>query len=81
MVDKIQKALNKPVDKEKKNIKRILLDIENGKLLGYDIKKFKGRKDIFRIRKGSIRIIYRIDESDSMHLLTIERRSDTTYNL
>lgn len=81
MVDKIQKALNKLIDKERKKIKQILLDLRNHKLTGYDIKKLKGQDDIYRIRTGKIRIIYKINGIEEIHLLTIERRSDTTYNL
>jgi len=81
MVDKIQKALNKLADKEKKKIKQILLDLKSKKFIGYDIKKLKGRDDIYRIRKGKVRIIYKINESGEIYLLTLERRSDTTYSL
>lgn len=81
MVNKIQKVLNKLADKEKRKIKQMLLDLKHSKFRGYDIKKLKGRDDIYRIRKGKIRIIYRVDKNTKIYLLTVERRSDTTYNL
>jgi len=81
MVDKIQKALNKLDNKIKKNIKQLLFDLKNSKLKDYDIKKLKGHDDIYRIRKGKIRIIYKTNNNGEIHLLTIERRSDITYNL
>jgi len=81
MVDKIKKALDKFNNKKKEQIKKVLHDLKARNLSNYDIKKLKGRKDIFRIRKGKIRIIYRIDEGGGIYLLTIEKRSDTTYNL
>ena len=82
MVDKIQKALNKLSNKEKRQLKPILRDIEENRLTDtrYNIKKLAGRNDIYRIRKGQLRIIYRRDESGETYLLAIERRSDTTYN-
>jgi mRNA-degrading endonuclease RelE of RelBE toxin-antitoxin system len=43
-----------------------------------DIKKLKGRDDIFRVRKGDIRIMYRF-EKEKIFLLSIERRNDNTY--
>ncbi len=79
-MDKIEKALNKLSDKERKSIKIILNQLFAGRFHGFDIKKLKGRNDIFRLRKGRIRIIYRVDNKDDIYLLSIERRSDTTYN-
>ena len=81
MVDKIAKSLNKLTDKEKRQIKIILQDLLNGKYENYDLKKLKGRNDIYRVRKGKIRIIYRLLENGEIYLLAIERRNDTTYNL
>lgn len=78
-MDKISKALKKFNVKEQKNVKIILLKIKNNSLNGLDIKKLKGHSDIFRIRKGEIRIIYKIDKSGDIFILTIERRSDNTY--
>ena len=43
-----------------------------------NIKKLKGREDIFRVRKGNLRIIYRI-EKEEIFILTVERRSEKTY--
>lgn len=80
MVDKIQKVLDKLSEKEKEQIKKILKEILDGHLAGYDIKKLKGHQDIYRIRKGRIRIIYQ-QNMNGIFLLAIERRSDTTYNL
>lgn len=80
MVDKISKVLNKLSDKEKKQIKLILQDLSIGRYENYDLKKLKGRNDIYRVRKGKIRIIYRVDDNKQIYLLAIERRSDTTYN-
>lgn len=81
MTDKIAKSLNKLTGKEKRQIKIILQDLLNGKYENYDLKKLKGRNDIYRVRKGRIRIIYRVLENGEIYLLAIERRSDTTYNL
>ena len=80
MVDKITKALNKLSETEKKTIKKILSDISIGKIGSYDTKKLKGRDDIYRIRKGKIRVIFIIEKNGTKKLLTIERRSDTAYN-
>ena len=60
-MDKIAKSLNRLNSKEKVIVKNILLKIKNGHLDHLDVKKLKGRNDIFRVRKGKIRIIYRLD--------------------
>ena len=77
-MDKIQKALNKLTLREKNTAKLILEKIQKQNFSGLDVKKLKGRDNIFRVRKGSLRIIYRLDKKD-IFILTIERRSETTY--
>jgi len=78
MVDKIQKALDKFSEKEKKIVKDLFQKIKIGKAIGLDIKKLKGYGNIFRIRKGKIRIIYRV-ENDQIFILAVERRNEGTY--
>lgn len=80
-MDKIAKALKKLSAKERELIKKILNRLENKQLENLDVKKFKGRNDIFRIRKGTARIIYRLGQKGEIFILAAERRSDTTYNL
>ncbi len=77
-MDKIEKALRKLSPKERERVKQILEALARGDFAKLDIKKLKGRDDIFRARKGEIRILYRT-EKGKIFLLTIERRNDTTY--
>jgi mRNA-degrading endonuclease RelE of RelBE toxin-antitoxin system len=79
-MDKIAKALKSLSSKERKIIKGILLKIKKGSLSGFDLKKLKNCDDIFRIRKGKLRIIFKKQDDDRYFILTIERRSDKTYN-
>ena len=79
-MDKISKALKKLTAKERSELKIILTRIKSGKFDGFDIKKLKGEDNIFRIRKGKLRIIF-IKKDDKISLLAIERRSNNTYNL
>ncbi|MFH1460836.1 MAG: hypothetical protein ABIF84_00200 [Patescibacteria group bacterium] len=77
-MDRIKKALNKLSLKEKQKVKRILFQIDKGDFQGLNTKKLKGKDNIFRVRKGSIRIIFhKID--NSVRVLTIERRTSKTY--
>ncbi len=73
-MDRITKALLKLTDKEKSLVKDILLKIKQNSLSGFDIKKLKSRDDIFRIRKGELRIIFRKLQDNQYFILSIERR-------
>jgi len=52
--------------------------IVNRNLMGLDCKKLKGLKNFFRVRKGSIRIIFELS-SPEVNILNIERRKEDTY--
>ncbi|OGD61928.1 hypothetical protein A2215_02235 [Candidatus Berkelbacteria bacterium RIFOXYA2_FULL_43_10] len=79
-MDKIEKALRKLSPAERKSIKAVLRKIIKREIEGLDIKKLKGRGDIFRVRKGNIRIIYRVNNGET-HILNISRRNEQTYDL
>ena len=78
-MDKIGKALKKLSAKERANIKEILLLISAGKFETLHTKKLRGRQDIFRARKGRLRVIYRVGRGGDISVLAVERRSENTY--
>lgn len=78
-MDKIEKALKKLTQKERITVKDILRKLKTANQAGFNIQKLKGRQDIFRIRKGDIRIIYRKTVTGEIFILAIERRSEKTY--
>ena len=80
-MDRIEKALKKLTPKERVVIRTVLMSLKNQQLDRLDLKKLKGRDDIFRIRKGQIRILYRTGPQGAISILAIERRGDTTYTL
>ncbi|HRY62288.1 MAG TPA: type II toxin-antitoxin system RelE/ParE family toxin [Candidatus Paceibacterota bacterium] len=79
-MDKIDKFLRKIPGNVRRDIFKILGLIKEGKIDNLDIKKLKGKNDIFRVRKGDIRIIYRVVD-DKIYILAIEKKGDNTYNL
>jgi mRNA-degrading endonuclease RelE of RelBE toxin-antitoxin system len=79
MTDRLQKNLNKLTEKEKQKIKKILLLIKAGNLSGLDVKKLKNHQDIFRVRKGGLRIIFK-NSNAGIFILTVERRCKTIYD-
>ncbi|MFA5134159.1 MAG: hypothetical protein WC459_05155 [Patescibacteria group bacterium] len=79
MTDKIAKALSRFFQKEKEFVKNLLLKIYKRDVAGLNLKKLKGRNDIYRIRKRKIRIVYKIDEKQ-IYLLAIERRCEHSFS-
>jgi mRNA-degrading endonuclease RelE of RelBE toxin-antitoxin system len=77
-MDAIKKALKKLTNKEKESVKDILSKLDTGNSQGLDIKKFKGREDVFRVKRGDLRIIYRKAGRD-VFILFIGRRNEKTY--
>lgn len=77
-MDAIEKALKKLTIRERKQIKVILAKVYTQDWKGLNVKKLRGREDIFRIRKGDLRIIYRIGGKE-IYILKIERRRERTY--
>lgn len=77
-MDKISKLLKRLGSKERRQIKELLLKIESGNFVGLDVKKLKDQEDIFRVRRGDLRIIFQHKNKIST-ILTIERRSEDTY--
>ncbi len=78
MTSKIEKALKKLTEKERREVKNILVKIERGIFKSVEMKKLKGHSNIFRVRKGNLRIIFQ-KTKESTSLLSIERRTDKTY--
>jgi len=78
-MDKIRKALDKLSAKERAAVRQLLLVVGKGEPTKLDLKKLQGRQDIYRIRKGKIRIIFRRTDKGEFYILAIERRSEKTY--
>ena len=79
MGDKISKALDKLRDKERLRAKETITLIEHGDITGLDIKKLKGYENLFRVRLGSLRIIYEI-KNGTYRALSVTRRGSKTYS-
>ncbi|HLC43604.1 MAG TPA: type II toxin-antitoxin system RelE/ParE family toxin [Patescibacteria group bacterium] len=80
-MDKITKLLQKLSDKERQKVKTVLTKLLAGETSSLDIKKLKDRSDIFRVRIGDLRIIYRTDSKEKIVVLTIARRNEEIYRI
>lgn len=79
-MDKIKKALRTLSPRERRVVTELVAAIVAGDFSGLDIKKLKGHKDIFRVRKGDIRIVFMMTDAGS-RLISIDRRKEDTYSL
>ena len=79
-MDKIDKALKKLTEKEKMWIKEVTKALQSGRFDNLNIKKLKIGNDLFRVRKGRVRIIYQIRENQ-VFILKLGYRKETTYKL
>ena len=77
-MNKIEKFLSKLSVDERNKIKAVLGKIRALDFKNIDLKKLKGEIDLYRVRVGTIRIIFTIDNKN-VFFHTIERRSDNTY--
>lgn len=79
-MDKISKILSELRPKERAWADRAVRLIRIGQVSEFDVKKLKGFDNIFRVRKGRVRIIYKIDKSYFV-IIDVQTKNDNTYNL
>jgi mRNA-degrading endonuclease RelE of RelBE toxin-antitoxin system len=79
MTDKIAKFLQKLPPKDLKIIKEVILLLSKNQIDNLNVKKLKGSTNIYRARKGNIRIIFS-KEKDVVKILQISKRDDQTYS-
>ena len=77
-MDKIDKFLKKLSKAEAALLIKVIADILEQKTDRYDVKKLKGYRDIYRIRIGNKRIIFR-QLLDDIEVLDVSLRSEKTY--
>ena len=77
-MDRIEKFLKKLSPRERIVVKDVVERILQGNLAGLNVKKLRGVANEFRVRKGSVRIIFYMSEGELL-LRKIERRGDATY--
>jgi len=77
-MDNVDKFLSKLSAKKKAEFINLIDRISRDDISGLDSKKLKGEHQLYRIRKGAVRIIF-IRENTGNIILSIEKRSDKTY--
>ncbi len=65
-------------DQDYANIDKVIDDIHNRNFIHLDYKKLKGETDMYRVRVGKHRIIFKND-NDIIKIISVGKRDDTTY--
>jgi len=76
----LKKLLSKFSAEERRILEPLIAAIISLNWRGLDVKKLKGYNNIFRVRKGKIRIIF-IKEKNEIFIIAIDRRREDTYKL
>lgn len=79
MADKIAKLLAKLPKKDLVKLKAVIAKIILLEYEGLDIKSLKGQHNIFRVRIGNYRIIFKIEPGAETEIISISRRNEKTY--
>jgi len=77
-MDKIRKFLRKLSPKDRRMVEGLVELILLRDTESLDVKKLKGYADIYRVRKGKIRIMYQQTDS-GVRLISIDNRDENTY--
>ncbi len=78
MVDRISKAVAKLSGPEQKRVWEVFDAILSGEIAGLDVKKIKNENNVFRVRCGQIRVVYK-RENKKILFISVGRRNEKTY--
>ena len=76
----LSKLLSRFNLEDRKILEPVIAQIISLKWYNLNIKKLKGYQDIFRFRRGKLRIIF-IKNGKNIRIINIERRKETTYKI
>lgn len=74
----LKRLLSKFNKEERRVLEFLIKKVTSFNWQNLDVKKLRGYKDIFRVRKGKMRIIFAKNEKN-ISILSIERRREDTY--
>lgn len=77
-MNKIDKLLKKLNARDRLRIEQVLLKLLSDQLESLDIKRLKNTEDLYRVRVGQYRVIYRYNSSGKK-LIDISKRDEKTY--
>lgn len=77
-MDKIEKFLKKLSPREQSEAEGYIANILRGNTSDLNVKRLRGYADVFRFRKGNLRIIYQ-QQGRAARLISVGRRNDNIY--
>lgn len=80
MVDKITKFVRQLTPKQKRQIQSVMNQIQSGQTEWLQIKKLVGYNNRYRVRIGSIRLVYTVTAGE-YHIIDIDYRWSIYKNL
>jgi len=76
----VKKLLSKFSREEREKLELFIKAINSLNWRNLDVKKLKGYQNIFRVRRGKIRIVFTKNKKD-ISILSIDRRHENIYKL
>ncbi len=77
-MDRVTKFLKKLSKRDRKTIQIVIEQLYADDTKSLDIKKLKGGGNLFRVRRGNVRIVYSLYGSNIV-IVKIEFRNEATY--
>jgi len=74
----LKKFLSRFSEEEKRALEPLIAAVVSLNWRNLDVKKLKGYHNVFRVRKGNIRIIFSKDKKE-IFIISIDRRREDTY--
>jgi mRNA-degrading endonuclease RelE of RelBE toxin-antitoxin system len=78
VADKIKKVLAKLSAKDREIVKLLILRIKLNDTIGLNISQLNGHTDLYRVKKGRLRIVYRKNKKE-FKIIKIDLRNEKTY--
>lgn len=79
MVDRLTKSYLRLSAKERAWVLEIYEKVKQGKFEGLDTKALKGQRGAIRVRRGDVRIIFKMMSDGKYAPVFLERRNESTY--
>ncbi|HUD06142.1 MAG TPA: type II toxin-antitoxin system RelE/ParE family toxin [Candidatus Saccharimonadales bacterium] len=79
MADKIAKLLAKLAKKDLLRLELVINKVATSNYSELDVKVLKGHKDIYRVRVGTYRVIFRVLAKGETEIISIAKRNEKTY--
>lgn len=79
MTTKLQKFLSKLSKSERQTVDKTIEMIVCGKLKSLNPAKLSGTQNVYRVRRGRIRIIFRKSANKEAEIIQVSKRNEKTY--